>query len=1511
MLIPVVTIPLSLVGAGIIMAALGFSLNLLTLLAMVLAIGLVVDDAIVVLENVYRHIEEGRTPAQAALIGAREIAGPVISMTLTLAAVYAPIGFLGGVTGALFREFAFTLAGAVIISGVVAVTLSPMMCSLLLSREMLHGRFVHLIDRAFSRLAEWYGRKLVRSLDYRPVTTLFAAAVFASLVFMYMNTKAELAPEEDQGVLFALTKAPQYSNLDYQEAYTDKLDQAFGSFPETDLRFILNGRLGPNQGIAGAILKPWAERSRSAQQLKPLMQQKTSAIEGMNAFVFSLPPLPGSIGGLPVQMVIYSTGDYKDIYLAMDNIKAQFGEPIATTVTGPSGTVAGIAEERDHLGRVTSRTTTTGSTHHTTTYRYDAAGRLAGETTDGKATSYGYDAAGNLTSTRNPSGTTTNTYDARNALVRSGSTTFSYDGSGRLASAKGPDGTTTYRYDPLGNLTGVDRPGKPAISYSLDGLGRRVARASGGAVIGAIAYLDPIRPAATFTATGALDEVYVYDGDLQPADINDGGGSLPAYLAKGGTAYLEVPDVSGGPALVIDSATGAITDAVDRSALGALRSDTDPGFQVIGYGGGIIDPATDLVKIGARDYDTTTGRWTAPDPVGMAGGSANLYTYVSGDPVNRTDPRGTCDYVGIGISGGAGLGPIAGGGGVGVAWAGGQFGTYSTVSGGGGLVGDLGIGVTVTCLNSDNGDTSLGNFSGTGSSVEGTVGPASGGSDKGYDSAGNQSSHGGHGTASFGGGLGGSAQGSLTSIVCLLGCPPPPGPTVCGDLGCSSGPGKSPENPGSGSGSGSIPTSGPRSTGDPHIRTADGDRYDMMAVGEFVWATTDSGDLMVQVRQQPLTGSRTISLNTAIAILVDGDKLQITPPKTSGPVALSVVGAPDIPPVGTFPLPGGAIVMRTPTLTTITAKDSTEFWIRTNPSGLDIVGAFPDSAKGKVHGLVGPFTGAGTGKVETSAGKTIPIADLNDYTTLYRAFAGSWRITQSESLFTDRPGKDATAFNDPTFPDRAPPAIPADRAAAAKAACLGAGLTGADLAECEYDVGRTGDAGYATASTAAAGIVPGAAPTTGSGSGTPTGTVSGDIVPGRTVSGTVAGGAHTDYTFTVPAGTVGYFAADPKCAKDQSGSVIWNIQDSTGSYVVGSSVICSDLGRVVFDQAGTYRIVVDNSGTAAADFKITWEVSRPDQTKPLQAGQTATGTIDKPGAQDVWTMTVAAGTVAYLAADASCDPATQDAIIWNVRDATGGYTVGSSVICSDLGRVVFDQAGTYRIVVASSDGKTGGYSVTWQVSRPDQTKPLQAGQTATGTIDKPGAQDVWTMTVAAGTVAYLAADASCDPATQDAIIWNVRDATGGYTVGSSVICSDLGRVVFDQAGTYRIVVASSDGKTGGYSVTWQVSRPDQTKPLQAGQTATGTIDKPGAQDVWTMTVPAGTVVNLAADPACDAANGVALTWAVVDAEGSYVVGSSSICTDLGAVKVPAAGTYRIIVASQNGKTGAYSFRWTS
>ena len=322
-LIPVVTIPLSIIGGCMLMLALGFSLNLLTLLAMVLAIGLVVDDAIVVVENVHRHIEEGLTPVQASLIGAREIAGPVVAMTITLAAVYAPIGFLAGLTGSLFREFAFTLAGAVIISGVIALTLSPMMCSLILKPHGSQGRFANFVDRTFTRVENAYGRRLDRTLDYRAVTALFAVAILAITGFLFMHTKAELAPEEDQGIVFSLIKAPQYANLDYVSFYGKQLDEAFASFPEMDTRFVVNGiDGGPNSGIAGMILKPWDERERTQQQLNPLVQGKLNEITGEQVFAFSLPPLPGSTGGLPVQMVISSPAGYETVFRLMEEIKA-------------------------------------------------------------------------------------------------------------------------------------------------------------------------------------------------------------------------------------------------------------------------------------------------------------------------------------------------------------------------------------------------------------------------------------------------------------------------------------------------------------------------------------------------------------------------------------------------------------------------------------------------------------------------------------------------------------------------------------------------------------------------------------------------------------------------------------------------------------------------------------------------------------------------------------------------------------------------------------------------------------------------------------------------------------------------------------------------------------------------------------------------------------------------------------------------------------------------------------
>jgi multidrug efflux pump len=323
-LIPIVTIPLSLVGVMFALLALGYSINLLTLLALVLAIGLVVDDAIVVVENIYRHIEEGMRPFEAALAGAREIAVPVISMTITLAAVYAPIGFVSGLTGALFREFAFTLAGAVIVSGVIALTLSPMMASKLLKAEQSGGRFARLLDRAFASVRHRYERRLNRTLNYRPVTILILAGVMAAVGIMYATTQKELAPEEDQGILFNIVKSPQTANLDYLEQATGELNKVFATVPEKEHVFIING-MGNNvhQAIAGILFVPWEERKRSQRQILQSLQPKVAGVAGAQAVSFALPSLPGSTGGPPVQFIITTTADYTQLAQVLANMQAE------------------------------------------------------------------------------------------------------------------------------------------------------------------------------------------------------------------------------------------------------------------------------------------------------------------------------------------------------------------------------------------------------------------------------------------------------------------------------------------------------------------------------------------------------------------------------------------------------------------------------------------------------------------------------------------------------------------------------------------------------------------------------------------------------------------------------------------------------------------------------------------------------------------------------------------------------------------------------------------------------------------------------------------------------------------------------------------------------------------------------------------------------------------------------------------------------------------------------------
>ncbi len=322
-LIPVVTIPLSLVGVALVLVAFGYSINLLTLLALVLAIGLVVDDAIVVVENIHRHIEDGMKPFDAAITGAREITGPVIAMTITLAAVYAPIGFTTGLTGALFREFAFTLAGAVVVSGIVALTLSPMMTSKLLKSHESQSWFGRLVERVFGSLQRFYRRRLDGTIRQRSVFAWVAVLTVVLSGVLYQSINKELAPAEDQGVIFAFVNAPEHTNLDYLTSYTDNLTETFLKVPEKQNLFAINGLGSVHSAFMGLILKPWSERSRSDMSVMADLQPKFKAVSGVNIFATAPSAIPIGAGELPIEFVVTYPGDYTRLADTLDTLKAE------------------------------------------------------------------------------------------------------------------------------------------------------------------------------------------------------------------------------------------------------------------------------------------------------------------------------------------------------------------------------------------------------------------------------------------------------------------------------------------------------------------------------------------------------------------------------------------------------------------------------------------------------------------------------------------------------------------------------------------------------------------------------------------------------------------------------------------------------------------------------------------------------------------------------------------------------------------------------------------------------------------------------------------------------------------------------------------------------------------------------------------------------------------------------------------------------------------------------------
>ncbi len=315
-IIPVIAIPISLVGACLLMALFGFTLNLLTLLAIVLSVGLVVDDAIVVVENIERHLHEGQTPFNAAIYGARELLGPIIAMTITLVVVYTPVALQGGLTGALFREFAFTLAGAVLISGIVALTLSPMLGSKLLRAGANDRGFAGVVNRRFDSVRRTYTALLTRAMHYRPAILLVWAVVSLLSVPFFMLSQNTLAPVEDQGVVFGIVQSPADATLEQTTLFAGKIYDVFKSFPESASIFEI---INPSMGFSGMVTKPWHERKRNTEAIQAAAAMEFSKVPGVRIIPITPAPLPGG-AQFPVDFVIGSTAEPKVLLEVANNL---------------------------------------------------------------------------------------------------------------------------------------------------------------------------------------------------------------------------------------------------------------------------------------------------------------------------------------------------------------------------------------------------------------------------------------------------------------------------------------------------------------------------------------------------------------------------------------------------------------------------------------------------------------------------------------------------------------------------------------------------------------------------------------------------------------------------------------------------------------------------------------------------------------------------------------------------------------------------------------------------------------------------------------------------------------------------------------------------------------------------------------------------------------------------------------------------------------------------------------
>ena len=1193
-----------------------------------------------------------------------------------------------------------------------------------------------------------------------------------------------------------------------------------------------------------------------------------------------------------------------------------FGDPLSETVSdAKGGVIVEVRWQRDGLGRILEQSIrSSGADVQVERYTYDEAGRLASWSSGSRTFRYSYDAAGNPQAIASADGSSAVAdYDARNELLQLGAAHFSYNGAGQRIGRQGEDGATAYRYDLQGALLSVTKPGGVRTDFIVDAAGRRLASLRNGKLQYGIVYGDALHPSAELAADGTVRARYVYAG-----------GRSPAYISKGQMEGLEVLDGTGSPRLIINAATAAVEDAIARDPFGRVLSETAPGFQRIGFAGGIVDADTGFVRFGARDYDPQTMRWTAPDPLSVTGGSANLYAYVAGDPVNRTDSSGLKpDVYQVGGSFTAAA-PLGITGGVGVVFSNTQGGIY--VTGGGAAGAQLGATGGVTGVTTNDGSGSIGQVGGGAASAEVGLGPM--GVNVGLGSTTTSAG------LSAGPTLGLSGNVTGTHVFCVVGCPdsdsdsePEPDPALSGNCGgmdaglCDPSP-ASPDDPNAGlpddpnSPIGACSTGGTcnetgetnpymlsaRSSGEPHASTLDGLPYDLMTVGEFVGLQSDSKDLIVQLRQAPLGNSRTVSVIAAVAISALGDRIVATATRDDE-IKVEVNGVVQDGRAQGGVLARGARLSRTPTDLTVLFPDHSTLIVKKNPYGLDFAALLPIARRAQIHGLLGHTD---IGQVQSRDGQRFTTRQLTDLDIRYRKFADSWRITQAESLFRYERGETTATYTDESFPDRVPQLTAAQRGSA-EPLCAAMALSSEEHEECILDVSLTGDAGYA-ASTAA--IVAAATstgrPANASGSGVqPPATAAAPalgnrIRPGDSVHGHLDSNASIRYDLDIAADSIGYFAAMPGCA--QSDPLRWRIESDSGK-ASNDQPVCADIGRYALSHAGHYQLLVYGAHGGSGDYALTWKASRPDRELTLRAGADAAGSVELPGAQDVYQLEGAAGSVGYFAFGKGCNPA--QPLRWSIELRDDPTVVSDLPLCSSSDRIVFAKAQHFILRVYSYLGGTGQYQMKWMTVRPDRQLSLKAGDSARGTLEVSGAADIYSLDAKAGTVGFFKSGTQCGAA--GGIRWRLASEDGGPILDSAV-CSDLGRVAFSQSGHHVLRVYSYGGGTGAYQVQWVASRADRQLSMTPGTPVRGMIDLPGALDEYSLSAHAGEVGYFKSGSECTAAAG--LRWRLTAEDGTPVL-DHALCSDLGRIAFPKAGRYILRVYSYLGGTGAYQVQWVA